>query len=124
MGEGRGAGGDARHIGGADDVRRTAEAAFSKKAESSGYAIQICKGRAEKLNADADSIDLITAFQAFHWFNSLQALQEFYRVLRPSGCLFMAWNDRDLSCNVITAVEDVIENANPQYSRKMKQNDL
>lgn len=27
MGEGRGAGGDARHIGGADDVRRTAEAA-------------------------------------------------------------------------------------------------
>ncbi len=41
------------------------------------------------------SVDLVTAFQAFHWFASAQALAEFRRVLRPGGWLAIVWNERD-----------------------------
>lgn len=41
------------------------------------------------------SVDLVTAFQAFHWFASAQALAEFRRVLRPGGRLAIVWNERD-----------------------------
>jgi ubiquinone/menaquinone biosynthesis C-methylase UbiE len=42
----------------------------------------------------ADSaIDLITAGQAFHWFDLAQTKQEFLRILKPGGLMMLAWND-------------------------------
>ena len=40
------------------------------------------------------SVDLITAGQAFHWFDSVQAHLEFSRILRPRGWVALAWNQR------------------------------
>jgi SAM-dependent methyltransferase len=50
---------------------------------------------AEATGLDAESVDLVTCGQAFHWFEPLGALSEFARVLRPGGRVALVWNDRD-----------------------------
>jgi SAM-dependent methyltransferase len=39
--------------------------------------------------------DLVTSFQAFHWFANSEALAEFRRLLRPGGRVALVWNERD-----------------------------
>lgn len=51
-------------------------------------------GQAERLPARAASVDLITAAQAFHWFDVGPARREFDRVLRPGGRVALVWNER------------------------------
>jgi len=51
-------------------------------------------GAAEATGLDSDSIDLVLAAQAFHWFRADEALREFARVLRPGGRLSLMWNRR------------------------------
>ena len=41
------------------------------------------------------SIDLITCFQAFHWFDPEPTLKEFARILKPQGRLAAVWHNRD-----------------------------
>lgn len=47
---------------------------------------------AEHLQTATSSVDLVSAFQAFHWFNFKQSLQEFNRILKPTGRLALVWN--------------------------------
>ena len=42
-------------------------------------------GSAEKTTLPAGSVDLITAGQAFHWFDGPAARKEFVRILKPQG---------------------------------------
>lgn len=51
-------------------------------------------GRAEATTLADRSIDMITAGQAFHWFQVDQARQEFRRILKPDGWVVLVWNDR------------------------------
>ena len=51
-------------------------------------------GTAEATTLPAASADLLTAAQAFHWFDAAAALAEFARVLRASGRLAIVWNRR------------------------------
>ncbi|WP_414583200.1 class I SAM-dependent methyltransferase [Scytonema sp. PCC 10023] len=37
------------------------------------------------------SVDLVTCFQSFHWFNPSPTLWEFHRILKPSGRLALVW---------------------------------
>jgi SAM-dependent methyltransferase len=41
------------------------------------------------------SADLVTAFQAFHWFDSEAAIAEMRRLLRPGGRAALVYNERD-----------------------------
>ena len=52
-------------------------------------------GAAETIPLDDDSVDAITAGQAFHWFRHDEALPELHRVLRPGGAVALIWNSRD-----------------------------
>lgn len=52
-------------------------------------------GRAERLPLDDASVDVVTAGQAYHWFDPATALPEIARVLRSGGRLGLAWNLRD-----------------------------
>jgi len=49
---------------------------------------------AEDTTLPLHSIDIITASQAFHWFNHSQARVEWERILRPEGWVVLIWNDR------------------------------
>ena len=43
------------------------------------------------------TFDALTVAQAFHWFATTDAVDEFARVLRPGGGLALVWNERDES---------------------------
>ena len=50
---------------------------------------------AENTKLSDASIDLITCFQAFHWFDPEPTLKEFARILKPKGRLAAVWHNRD-----------------------------
>lgn len=49
---------------------------------------------AETTGLASASIDMVTAGQAFHWFDQQQAKHEFRRILKPQGWVVLIWNDR------------------------------
>lgn len=51
---------------------------------------------AEATTLETSSVDLVTAAQAFHWFDRDQARTEFARILRPGGWVVLIWNERRL----------------------------
>ena len=53
-------------------------------------------GTAEQTTLADSSVDLITAGQAFHWFNPELARKETARILKPHGWVALIWNDRKL----------------------------
>jgi SAM-dependent methyltransferase len=52
-------------------------------------------GNAEYTNLPNSSVDLVTCFQAFHWFNPEPSLFEFQRILKRSRRLALLWNLQD-----------------------------
>ena len=53
-------------------------------------------GTAEATTLPAGRIDLITAAQAFHWFDRDRTRAEFTRILKPGGWVALIWNDRQV----------------------------
>lgn len=53
-------------------------------------------GTAEATTLNDGSVDLITAGQAFHWFDPARFRAECVRILRPGGWIALIWNDRRL----------------------------
>jgi ubiquinone/menaquinone biosynthesis C-methylase UbiE len=51
---------------------------------------------AENTGLPDQSVDLVTAAQAAHWFDREKALHEFQRILKQAGYLALLWNDRRL----------------------------
>lgn len=49
---------------------------------------------AENTMLPDQSIDVITAGQAFHWFDAERTATEWRRILKPSGYVALIWNDR------------------------------
>lgn len=72
-----------------DSMRAAADHALARIAGYSSAA-----GTAERLPLPDASVDLITAAQAFHWFDIAAARAEFLRVLKPQGHVVLVWNDR------------------------------
>jgi SAM-dependent methyltransferase len=51
-------------------------------------------GSAEATTLPSDSVDFVTAGQAFHWFQQPAAREEFHRILRAQGRVIIVWNER------------------------------
>ena len=60
-----------------------------------GGGVRALDGSAEATGLPDASVDLVTAFQAFHWFDRAAARREFARILKPGGRVALVWNDRD-----------------------------
>jgi ubiquinone/menaquinone biosynthesis C-methylase UbiE len=50
--------------------------------------------QAEDTRLAESSVDIVTAGQAFHWFDQKRTRQEFIRILRPPGWVALLWNER------------------------------
>ena len=70
-------------------------------------------GTAEATTLGDQSIDVITAGQAFHWFDRDRARAEFARILRPGGWVALVWNERRVGT---TAFLDAYERLLRSYS--------
>ncbi|MGC8713599.1 MAG: class I SAM-dependent methyltransferase [Leptodesmis sp.] len=58
-----------------------------RTAATSHENVEFLVGTAEQIPLDSASVDLVTSFQAFHWFDFDKSLKEFRRILKPSGRL-------------------------------------
>ncbi len=52
-------------------------------------------GTAEATNLPAESVDVVAAFQAWHWVDHPAGVAEARRILRPGGRLAALYNERD-----------------------------
>jgi len=74
-----------------DAMRAAAETAFE-----SNVNFHSVTGTAEATGLDANSADIATAAQAFHWFEPELSGREFRRILKPGGSIALIWNEREL----------------------------
>jgi ubiquinone/menaquinone biosynthesis C-methylase UbiE len=63
---------------------------------------------AEATNLETNSIDIITAATAFHWFNLELARSEFKRILKPGGLCILIWNIRDNTFPIMQDYESMM----------------
>lgn len=54
------------------------------------------EGTAEETTLPDNSVDIVTAAQAAHWFDRPKAREEFIRILKPGGWTVLLWNERRL----------------------------
>jgi SAM-dependent methyltransferase len=77
--------------------------------------VEFRNGTAENTNLPQASVDLVTCFQAFHWFNPEPTLQEFQRILKPSGRLAVVWNNRDQDDEFTQSYTELVKIASNQH---------
>ncbi len=74
------------------------------------------EGTAEATTLDGGSVDLVTAAQAFHWFDRARTRAELARVLKPVGWMALVWNDRQLdSTPFLRAYEELLQRFGTDY---------
>jgi SAM-dependent methyltransferase len=94
-----------------EPMRAAAEESLS---EYSGFTS--VAGTAEATSLAAQSVDLITAAQAFHWFDRTRTKAEFARILKPGGWVALVWNERELdSTPFLRAYEDLLRKFGTSY---------
>ena len=75
------------------------------------------EGLAEATGLDDDSVDSVTAAQAFHWFDVDDTRREFLRILRPGGSMALIWNNRRLEGTpFLSAYEAFLEEWGTDYT--------
>jgi SAM-dependent methyltransferase len=74
-------------------------------------------GTAEITTLPDQSVDLIVAGQAFHWFDQVKSKVEFERILKQNGWVVLMWNDRRTkSTQFLENYEDFIKMFATDYS--------
>ena len=73
-------------------------------------------GTAEETTLKNESINLITAAQAFHWFDAGKTKAEFKRILVPNGYCCLVWNERLISSAFEKAYEELLINYGTDYT--------
>lgn len=73
---------------------------------------------AEDTTLAGHSIDIVTAGQAFHWFDHERARQEFRRILRPPRWVALIWNERRVaSTPFLAAYEQLLLEYGTDYAQ-------
>ncbi|KAI8997548.1 S-adenosyl-L-methionine-dependent methyltransferase, partial [Pilobolus umbonatus] len=79
------------------------------------------KGTAWNIPVESASQDMIMLAQCFHWFDDIQSLREFYRVLKPGGIIVLIWNmESKERCEWVRRLRDyyeVYDGSAPQYRK-------
>ena len=85
-------------------MRAAADARMSAHANYHGV-----DGTAEATTLADGSVTLVTAAQAFHWFDVGRARAEFRRILRPGGVVALVWNDRRRAAGFTADYQALVE---------------
>jgi len=87
-----------------------------KTSQDLGLQISFLQSSAEEIALSDKTIDFINCAQAFHWFDSEKAFNEFKRILKPTGGFALYWNNRDqFTACYLAEVEELITKYNPKY---------
>lgn len=85
-------------------------------------------GTAEHTTLPAQSVDLITAAQAFHWFDRQAFRAEAQRIARDGAWYALIWNERKVSTDFEVAYEDLLIRYGTDYTtvdhRNIREDDL
>lgn len=101
------------------DMRAAAERAFAAEPRfHSG------SGRAEATALPDASVALVTAAQAFHWFDPAQCRREWRRILMPNGIVGVVWNQRQLGSPFMQAYGRALERLQEYDEVNRRQHDL
>jgi SAM-dependent methyltransferase len=76
------------------------------------------EGTGESTSLENQSVDFITAGQAFHWFDREKAREEFKRILKPHGWVALIWNDRKTdSSSFLKSYEELLVTHGTDYQQ-------
>lgn len=70
------------------------EAAEGELADHKNFTV--INGTSDKTTLTDNSVDLVVAAQAFHWFDAEPTRREFHRIVKPGGHIVLMWNERQL----------------------------
>ena len=80
-------------------------------------------GSAESTTLSTNSVDFITAGQAFHWFDRQKTRREFSRILKPAGWVVIVWNERRLEASpFLKAYEQLLLKYGTDYQEVRHEN--
>jgi ubiquinone/menaquinone biosynthesis C-methylase UbiE len=75
-------------------------------------------GTAEATRLPDHSVDLVTAAQAFHWFDPVAAKREFARILKPDGWALVVFNTRVVEAGAFSErYEELLQTHAVDYTR-------
>ena len=73
-------------------------------------------GTAEDTTLAANSIDILSAGQAFHWFDVIKTEIEFKRILKNGGWVVLVWNERETNASLfLKAYEEFLNTFGTDY---------
>jgi SAM-dependent methyltransferase len=78
------------------------------------------KGSAEATGLETGCLDLVTCFQAFHWFDPDRCLPELHRILKPKGRLAVVWNNRDRADPFTQGYSEVVQRLSNQHPAQQR----
>lgn len=79
---------------------------------------QSVAGSAEATTLPGASANLVTAGQAFHWFDRETTRREWVRILKPEGWAVLIWNERAVGASPVMAqYEQLIQRYGVDYSK-------
>ena len=93
-----------------DDMRRVAE----EKLAGCDRFVSVC-GTADNTGLPDGSVDLVTAAQAFHWFDSSAFAAECRRILGNDGYAAIIYNMRDTKKPMAAAMADIYYRFSPEF---------
>jgi ubiquinone/menaquinone biosynthesis C-methylase UbiE len=75
------------------------------------------KGTAERTGLVNQSVDMIIAAQAFHWFDAETTRKEFKRIMKKDGYVVLIWNERRTDTPFLGAYEMLLKQYATDYGR-------
>lgn len=92
-----------------DGMRDTLKVSLGALPERVAARISIMVGGAEDIPVESGSVDDVTVFQAWHWFDAKAAAAECARVIRPGGWLSLGWHNRSKDVGWSRELSDIVE---------------